>query len=192
MRIRHLVAALVVLALACAAARAENAEFFRQIREKEDPTTLLDGYRVALALIEQPYAKVGFEEARSKLIESGVIRERWKPDPQKKLTRGKVAYMLVKILKIKGGLTMRLFGPSERYALKELEFMELMDGGMTWRSVSGRELVAVLARADEYMQEQKAKNAKVNVRSVETPDGAPTEKLTEKEKEEIEAPAQSE
>ena len=188
MRTRHLVGTLVVLALVCAAASAENAEFFRQMREKDDPTTLLDGYRVALALLEQSYADVGFEEARSKLLEADVIREKWKPDPKEKITRGKVAYILVKILKIKGGLTMRLFGPSERYALKELKFMDLMDGGMTWRSVSGRELVAILARADEHMQEQKAKNANVNVRSVETPEGAPTEK----QKEETEEPAQSE
>ena len=179
MQTRHVVGTLVVLALACAAVSAENAEFFRQMREKDESTTLLDGYRVALALLEQSYADVGFEEARSKLLEADVIRTKWEPDPKEKLTRGKMAYMLVKILKIKGGVTMRLFGPSERYALKELEFMELMDGGMTGRSVSGRELVAILARADDYMQEQKAKDAKVNVRDVDTPKAAPTRKPEE-------------
>lgn len=77
--------------------------------------------------------------------------------------------MIVKILKIKGGITMRIFGPSERYALKELAFMNMMDGGMTGRYVTGRELIAILSRADEYLAEQRAKNAKVNIRPVDTP-----------------------
>ena len=44
-----------------------------------------------------------------------------------------------------------------------------MAGGMTSRHVTGRELVAVLARADEY-RSSKHNKGKVTVRKVETPE----------------------
>jgi len=170
MRIRTLAGVVLGVGIVCGVACAENAEFFRQLREKEEVTTLLDGYRVALAVLDnENYTDVPFQTAREKLLAAGIIPERWAAQEDATLTRGKMAFILVKALGIKGGITMRLFGVSERYALKECNFEELMAAGMTWRSVSGRELVAILARADEYKADQ-AKKGRVDVRPVETPE----------------------
>lgn len=168
MRLRTLVLVLAAMAVFAAGVEAENAGFFRELREKR-AATMLDGYRVALALAGQDYADVSFEEAQAKLIEAKVIPGRWKKGPEESIARGQLAYMVVKILGIKGGLTMRAFGVSERYALKECKFEGLMAGGMTSRHVTGRELVAVLARADEY-RSSKHNKGKVTVRKVETPE----------------------
>ena len=168
MRTRTLVGVVAALAVLAAGVHAENAGFFRELREKQ-AATVLDGYRVALALLGQDYADVAFDEARAKLLEAGMIPGRWKKGSDETITRGELAYLIVKVLGIKGGLTMRVFGVSERYALRECKFENLMSGGMTSRHVTGRELVAVLARADEY-RSGKLANAEVTVREVETPE----------------------
>jgi len=168
MRTRTLAGVALALAVFVAGVHAENASFFRELREKKE-ATILDGYRVALALLGRDYADVAFEEARAKLLETKTVPARWKKGPDALLTRGQLAYMVVKILGIKGGLTMRVFGVSERYALRECEFEELMEGGMTSRHVTGRELVAVLARVDEYRSDKLARG-NVTVREVETPE----------------------
>ena len=51
-----------------------------------------------------------------------------------------------------GGLTLTLFGPSQRYCLKELQYRGLMTEGPSYNMVTGMEYVAILARADELRQ----------------------------------------
>ena len=147
--------ALCVLALlAPGQARAENAEFFLNLSEAPY-ATLADGVRVTLALRGEPYAGVASQDACKKLVEAGVMKASWAAKADARLTRGKMAYMLVTTLGVKGGVTMRIFGPSPRYALRECVYLKLMAGGVANRYMSGAELVGVLMRADEF----KAKRA---------------------------------
>lgn len=58
-----------------------------------------------------------------------------------RIQKGELAYLLCKVLNIKGGLHLRLFGVSERYALSELIFQDIMVQGNAKELVTGRELV---------------------------------------------------
>ena len=72
--------------------------------------------------------------------------------------RGTLAVALAQALQIKGGLSMRLFGPSPRYALRELQYVGLFPQSSPQQTFSGQELLGIIARAEDY-QRQNNENA---------------------------------
>jgi hypothetical protein len=66
--------------------------------------------------------------------------------------RGTVAVMLVRALEIKGGLSMRLFGPTPRYAVRELQYMNLFPQSSPQQTFSGQELLGIIGRAEDYQR----------------------------------------
>ena len=72
------------------------------------------------------------------------------------LDRGTFSVALAKALKVRGGIVMSLFGPSPRYATKELEFASVYPSSSPNQTFSGSEFLAVMSRAEEY---QKARQA---------------------------------
>jgi hypothetical protein len=86
------------------------------------------------------------------LSQKGVIPGGWSVTYNEKtpLTRGMLAYMLVRALGIRGGVTMQIFGPSERYALRECQKLELIEKGSAKSHVSGREFLSIMRKAGEY------------------------------------------
>ncbi len=111
-----------------------------------------DAMRGLLMLIEGTDESQTFEQRVFKLQAMNVVPSSWSFDAKRSLTRGKLAYMISQALDIRGGVVMMLAGPSQRYSLKELQFMGIMAPGATLTTVSGGEFVAVLARADAYRQ----------------------------------------
>ncbi len=67
--------------------------------------------------------------------------------------------MTYQACRIKGGLTLQLTGPSQRYCLKELQYRGLMSPGVAYNTVTGMEYLAVLGRIDEYRQTGKVAGA---------------------------------
>ncbi|HUB25286.1 MAG TPA: hypothetical protein VL992_07630 [Tepidisphaeraceae bacterium] len=68
------------------------------------------------------------------------------------VTRGTVAVAICKAAGIKGGVTMRLFGPNERYCLRELVYMNLLPPSSENQTFSGVELVGVIGRFEDYQR----------------------------------------
>lgn len=71
-------------------------------------------------------------------------------DPMQPLRKGVAAYMFCKALGIKGGITLRLLGMNQRYAIKELSYEGIMSSGNTNDIVSGEELVSIVTQAADY------------------------------------------
>lgn len=71
-------------------------------------------------------------------------------DPMQPLRKGVLAYALYRALHIRGGIALHLFGPTERYALKELIFRGIMSSGLTHELISGQEFVQVMSQAADY------------------------------------------
>jgi hypothetical protein len=70
-------------------------------------------------------------------------------------TKGTMAVIAVSVLKIKGGLTMRLFGPVPRYALRELHQMGLFPPGSSVnQTISGSEMLTVIGKIEDYQIQQ--------------------------------------
>jgi len=66
--------------------------------------------------------------------------------------RGTLAFAMVRILDIKGGLTMSLFGPSERYATRELQYLGLYPASSPNQTFSGAELIGIIGRMEDYQR----------------------------------------
>jgi hypothetical protein len=131
-----------------------DAQFFMLLAHKP-AATLNDGYQAVAMLVRGDGKLLPPEACRTLLVQRKVARASWGSDPKAALSKGKLAYMVCQALGIKGGVTMRLFGPSERYCLFECLHLDLMVGGATYQSCTGGELVGVVNRADEYQQEHK-------------------------------------
>ena len=70
--------------------------------------------------------------------------------------RGTVAVVLVKALRVKGGLTMRVFGPGERYALRELQHLGVYPPSSPMQPFSGAQFVAMIGRVEDYQRQKGA------------------------------------
>ena len=75
-------------------------------------------------------------------------------DPMKPLRRGLTAYVLRKVLNVKGGIFARLFAESERYALKEMTYEGVMSSGNIHAIISGDELASTITRAVNHIEGQ--------------------------------------
>ena len=124
--------------------------YFRELADRK-ATFLSDGFYSVCLLLGVADKYNNFESQKNFLKEQGILPERainaGADDPLRKST---AAYMFCRALDIKGGAVMRVFGPSERYALRELVYKQLVAEGPAKKIVSGRELLSILMRASEY------------------------------------------
>jgi len=82
----------------------------------------------------------------------GIVSKQFKEPAEAIVTRGTLAVAIVKILEIKGGLTMHVLGAQPRYAVRELQFMNLYPPGATWQSFSGNEFLGIIGRIEDYQR----------------------------------------
>jgi hypothetical protein len=96
----------------------------------------------ALTTYEQRLA----EAKRRKWLAAGAD-----PDANESATVGMVAVATCQILEVKGGLTMRLLGPSPRYCTRELVFLGILPPRTEHQSLSGLELMDVVGRVEDRL-----------------------------------------
>ena len=148
------VAGLVVCGPLSAETPAESDAQFYMLLAYKQMATLGDAYQAVGMLANGDSKLLPAEDCRKSLVERKIAREDWGNDLKAPVTKGKLAYMVCQALGIKGGVTMRLFGPTQRYCLFECLYLELMVQGSTYQNCTGGELVATIDRADEYRTEK--------------------------------------
>jgi len=159
-RLRIAIGALAVIACAPllaqdkpAPARKESrTAYLRRIFEK-DRASYGDACRAVLSLLKDEHTDADFAAVSGDLSGRGIVSADWNLQETSLLTKGTLAYMLCQALEIKGGLTMRLFGMSRRYALRECQHKNLIVGGVMDEYVTGRELLDVLTNATVYREQ---------------------------------------
>lgn len=72
------------------------------------------------------------------------------------IERGNFAVALSRALAVRGGIVMSLFGPSPRYATKELEHLGVFPPSSPNQTFSGAELLGVMSKAEEHQQAKAA------------------------------------
>jgi len=138
--------------------RLERTAFIRNLYKKEK-ADFGDACFVIANLTKSKEATGPFKKLRDELIKEEIIPKKWTYKKDSPLTKGMISYMLCKTLKIKGGLTMRVFGATERYALRECLYIGLVvKGESTSQYVSGKELLAIFSRASIYKREGSLKS----------------------------------
>jgi hypothetical protein len=70
--------------------------------------------------------------------------------------RGTLAVAILKALDIRGGLALRLLGPTPRYAVRELVFMELYPPSSPNQTFSGAEFLGIIGKVEDYQRQQRA------------------------------------
>jgi hypothetical protein len=120
---------------------------FRKITYGYDLCKLL----VVLKGVENQY--IGLNAQVAYLKEQNLLPNHLKDtfDPMKPLRRGLTAYVLRKVLDVKGGIFLTIFKESQRYALKELTYEGIMSSGNIHEILSGDELASTMTRAINYM-----------------------------------------
>lgn len=66
--------------------------------------------------------------------------------------RGTLAVAIMNVLGEKGGVTTRLFGPTPRYAVRELMFLSVLPPSTPNQALSGNELVGIIGRVEDYQR----------------------------------------
>lgn len=98
-----------------------------------------------------------FDQQYQFLLDRGVVRPAWKIEPDDWIDRGTISYMLYKAMGLKGGVNMVVFASwglgDRRYAYRELRYRKLVEPGVDYNYVSGPELVTLLSKVDNYMQD---------------------------------------
>jgi hypothetical protein len=129
--------------------------YLRRIFEK-DRASYGDACRALLSLLKDEHTDADFAAVSGDLSGRGIVSADWNLAEKSLLTKGTLAYMLCQGLEIKGGLTMRLFGVSRRYALRECQHKGLIVGGVMDEYVTGRELLDVITNATVYREQGNA------------------------------------
>ena len=111
-----------------------------------------DAMRGILLLLDGEDKTETFQRRIDALRKRGIVDPSWDFAADRPVTKGKLAYMLYQTCRMDGGLTLTLFGPSERYCLRELQYQGVISSGVFYTPVTGLEFVAILTRADTYMQ----------------------------------------
>ena len=84
------------------------------------------------------------------LKERGMLPANFDAPADRAIDRGTLAVALARALKIRGGLVMSLLGPSPRYAVRELQFMNVFPPSSPNQTFSGAEFLGIIGKAEEY------------------------------------------
>lgn len=131
----------------------EDSAAFLDRMSSQRTVTQNDALRGVLLLIDDDKDDSADFAARvQSLRKRDVLPGNWDYQADKPLTKGQLAYMIYQACGVKGGLTLTLTGPSQRYCLRELQYQRLMSNGTMFDVVTGMEYVGVIQRALSYMQ----------------------------------------
>jgi len=154
-----------ILAAGCAAAPqplynakasgAGSASFARSVVDRQ-AVSFHEGLKGMILFSSGRQADMSFKGCLKYAVKTGMAPDDWgaKYNEKSPFTRGMLAFMVVKVLGIRGGLVMQVTGPSRRYALRECQKLGLIEKGSPTSSVSGREFLSVLRKAEEYVKNQ--------------------------------------
>jgi hypothetical protein len=65
------------------------------------------------------------------------------------VTRGNLAVAIARGLQVKGGWAMAVFGPTPRYATRELVYLGIYPPSSPWQTLTGSELLGIMGKVDD-------------------------------------------
>jgi len=136
------------------ASSAGSASLARTLIDK-DTISFHEGLKGVIILASGKQPDMSYKACITYTSQKGIIPSPWavKFTDKSPLTRGMLAHMLVRVLGIRGGITMRIMDTSPRYALRECQDLKIIQKGSQDSPVSGREFLSILRNAEEYARE---------------------------------------
>lgn len=93
-----------------------------------------------------------YDQRVTRMKQDGFLSPNFDGAENEAVTRGQLAAVLARILKIKGGVMMQLFGPVPRYALKEMVALRIFPQSSTQQVINGAQLIDIIGRAEDYQE----------------------------------------
>ena len=156
---------MLVLASACGCRTAEVAEPLTQKMAANGPQTQMqfwhaladrkvtsndEAFHGLLLFLDgqDPAADYG---GRLEVLKSrGLLPTGFERPANEAVNRGTLAVLLVRALQVDGGLLLRLFPHSPRYATRELQFLGLYPRSSPHQTFSGPEFLGIMGRVEDY------------------------------------------
>ena len=132
-------------------AEAEDSAAFLDRVSSQTKVTENDALRGILLLVDGKDTEATFDLRIKALTSRKIADPSWEYAANKPVSRGKMAYMIYQACKMQGGVTLMLTGPTQRYCLREMQFIKMFGAGAVYGDVSGMEFVSILNRADDYI-----------------------------------------
>jgi hypothetical protein len=129
--------------------------FLHEHLPQQSMVTVSEAYRAMILLADGEETCDTFDAREQELVSRGFVRPEWGLQREACIDRGSIAFMLCRILRVSGGIAYNTIGAigigDRRYAMREMEYLGLMEKAPPYRFISGGELVGLIARADEFM-----------------------------------------
>jgi hypothetical protein len=114
-----------------------------------------EGCRAILLVADGVETFGSHQERYDELVSRGMIRTSWGLQPNHVLDKGTLAYMVARVCKLPRGVNSHLLGSwglgDRRYAMRDVIATGIMPYDVPEHAVRGGELLAALAKIDEYL-----------------------------------------
>lgn len=124
-------------------------EFWHQLYERKF-TSNDDAFHGMLLFLDGTDASADYAARVATLKQRGLLPASFDAPANEAVTRGDLAVIIVKTLKIKGGLMQALLPDSPRYAMRELQYSGIYPSGSTWQRFTGGQFVSIIGRLEDY------------------------------------------
>ena len=93
-----------------------------------------------------------YDQRVARLRQLGLLPSSFHGAANQAVQRGTVAYAAVKGLHIQGGWVMTLFGVTPRYAIRQLEYLNLFPPSSPQQLLAGAEFVGIIGKLQDYQE----------------------------------------
>ena len=111
-----------------------------------------DAFHALLLFIDGKDDAKTYDQRVSTLKSRGLLQESFNQPANLAVTRGVLAVAIVKYAGIKGGWVTHVFGPSPRYAVKELVYDGILPPSSPQQTFSGSEFVGVIGALEDFQR----------------------------------------
>ena len=129
----------------------EQLEFWHALAER--PVTSNDeAFHGLLMFLDGDDPATDYPGRVSALRSRGLLPGGFDKPADQAIERGTLAVAIVRAMKIDGGVMLRLFPRSPRYAVRELQFMELFPPSSPNQTFSGTEFLGIIGKLEDHQR----------------------------------------
>ena len=127
-------------------------EFWHQLADRP-VTSNDDAFHGLLLYLNSADPANDYASRVQTLKERGLLPKGFNQPANQAIDRGTLAVMITKALGIKGGWAMRTFGPTPRYATRELVYLDLYPPSSPQQTFSGTEFLGIMGKFEDWQRE---------------------------------------
>lgn len=129
----------------------DQMEFWHQLADKR-MTSNDDAFRGLLLYMDGKDEARSYDDRVANLRSRQMLPKGFDEPADLAVSRGTLAVAITRLISLKGGVTMRLLGPSPRYAVRELMFVGVYPTSSPNQTFSGAEYVGIIGRVEDYQR----------------------------------------